>query len=226
MKIPIRLALVDDEPLFRKGMRYIMEAYDDVEVCMEASDGLEFIQQLENSGTRPDIVLLDMKMTEMNGMETTRYLALHFPDIRVVILSLHFSEAFVTHMIGLGACAYLAKNSDPEEVYKAVRTVQEKGFYYSDATVDMMRNSMLKKKKAKAAFAEGEPPTKREIEILKLICQQYTNAEIAEKLFLSQRTVDGHRNNLLEKTGARNTVGLVLYALANGYFEIGPGDLL
>jgi len=215
----IKIAIVDDEALFRKGMGYIISDFEGMELVLEAPDGQDFLDMLSAGANLPDVVLMDMKMERLNGMETTKILLDRHPDVKVLVLSLYFSEAFVIHMIETGASGYLPKNSDPEEVRMAIEAVVSKGFYYSEAVMDIMRNNLLSRERPKPVFDSSEALSKREIEVLELICQQYTNKEIAEKLFISDRTVAGHRNNILDKTGARNTAGMVIYAISKGFYK-------
>lgn len=221
---PIRIAIVDDEALFRKGMGYIISDFEGMELIMEAPDGQDFLDRLAAGAPLPDVVLMDMKMERLNGMETTKILLERHPDVKVLVLSLYFSEAFVIHMIETGASGYLPKNSDPEEVRMAIEAVVSKGFYYSEAVMEIMRSNLLSRERPKPVFDSSEALSKREVEVLELICQQYTNKEIAEKLFISDRTVAGHRNNILDKTGARNTAGMVIYAISKGFYT--PGQNL
>ena len=148
-----------------------------------------------------------------------------YPEQKVIILSIYNEEKFVVHLIELGASAYLFKNSEPVEVEKAIRGVIEKGFYFSEDILTTF-HKRLSNKKSHVLVHDNIPITlsAREIEVLNLICQEQTAHEIADKLFISVRTVDGHRNNLLEKTGARNTAGLVIFGIKNNL--VNPGVLL
>ena len=209
---PIRLAIVDDEALFRKGMSLLLEDVEDIEVILDASNGQEFLDQLGHSESLPDVVLMDMKMPVLNGIETAKIMGVDFPTVKIITLSTYFSKAFVTNMLELGVASYLAKNSKIELVELTIREVASKGFYYSEEIQGIIRESMLDKKRhAKPSF--GIEITAREQEILQLICEQHTNVEIAKKLYISSRTVDGHRNNLLQKLNCKNTAGLVALAI-------------
>lgn len=209
---PIRLAIVDDEALFRKGMSLLLEDVEDIEVMMDASNGQEFLDQLRNSHSLPDVVLMDMKMPVLNGIETAKIMSTDFPAVKIITLSTYFSKAFVTNMLELGVASYLAKNSKIDLVELTIREVASRGFYYSEEIQTIIRESMMdKKRQAKPSF--GIEITAREQEILQLICEQHTNVEIAKKLYISSRTVDGHRNNLLQKLNCKNTAGLVALAI-------------
>ena len=220
---PTYIAIADDEALFRKGMTLLIKDFDGMEVLFEAANGKDLLNQLSQQNPLPHIVILDLKMPVLNGIETAKILSAQYPEIRIITLSTYFSKAFVTNMLEIGAAAYLAKNTDPEEVEKTINTVMEKGFCYSDAVMEIIRENITSKKRhAKPSFSVKL--TAREGEILQLICEQYTNAEIAEKLFISIRTVDGHRNNLLQKLNCKNTAGLVAYAIQQQLATIDPSQ--
>lgn len=218
----IHLALADDEALFRKGMKLLLEDYEGISVVLEAQDGEQLLQQLRQATTLPDVLLLDMKMPNLNGVETAKVLQENFPSIKIIVLSTYFSKAFIVNMIELGAGAYLPKNATPDEVVATIREVYNNGFSYNQAVLEVIRDNMLQKSKPKMPLSFGVEITSREKEILQLICEEYTTGEIAEKLFISPRTVDGHRNNLLEKLGCKNVAGLVVYAIQHQLVKINP----
>lgn len=214
----ITLAIADDEVLFRKGMKLILNGFEGIHVGLEAENGLDLLAQLRTAEELPDILLLDLKMPEMNGIEVAKIIREEFPDVKIIVLSTHFSRAFVINMIELSAVAYLPKNSEPNTVVETIHAVSEKGFHYSDEVMTIIRENLLLKKKPKVAFSLQL--TSREMEVLQLICEQYNAPEIAEKLFISPRTVDGHRNNLLLKMDCKNVAGLVVKALQQGLVDI------
>lgn len=218
----IQLALADDEALFRKGMKLLLEDYEGISVVLEAQDGEQLLQQLRQAPTLPDVLLLDMKMPNLNGVETAKVLQENFSSIKIIVLSTYFSKAFIVNMIELGAGAYLPKNATPDEVVATIREVHNNGFSYNQAVLEVIRDNMLQKSKPKMPLSFGVDITSREKEILQLICEEYTTGEIAEKLFISPRTVDGHRNNLLEKLGCKNVAGLVVYAIQHQLVKINP----
>lgn len=216
----ITIALADDETLFRKGMRILLEDFGNMEVVLEAVNGQDLIDQLASFEPLPQLLLLDLNMPELNGVETAKILQQQYPELRIVVLSTYFSKQFILSMIELGASAYLPKNSVPKVVEWTIREVAEKGFAYTDEVMAVVRENMLKKSNPKPSF--GPKLSEREIEILQLICEQYTAAEIADRLHISQRTVDGHRNNLLQKLNCRNTAGLVVYAIQQKLVDVPP----
>ncbi len=219
----IRIALADDELLFRKGLIALLQNKEGLDIVLEADHGLELLEQLQKKDTLPEVLLLDLKMPKMNGIAVAKIIRKNYPAIKIIIISTHFSRAFIINMIELGAAAYLPKNSSPEEVENTIRAVYEKGFHYNDKVLGFIRENLINQKKLKANFPFEL--SSREKEILQLICEQYTTPEIGKKLFISPRTVDGHRNNLLSKLGCKNIAGLVVFALQNQLVNIPPFNL-
>lgn len=216
----ISIGIAEDQQLFRECLISILNGYDHLDVCIEAANGRELIDKLNVLDDKPQVVLLDLSMPELNGMETTKLLKKDFPDIKIIILSVHSEERHIVRLVGMGVNGYLLKNTELSEVVRAVEAVCEKGFYFNESILRAIQTGMGQKQQKH--FDPEISITPREKEVLQLICHEFTTNEIAEKLFLSIRTVDGHRNNLLEKTGARNTAGLVLYAVRTGLFEVEP----
>lgn len=214
----INIAIADDQKLFRKGMIALISSFENMEMIFEAGNGKELIEQCRTAVEKPDIILLDLSMPEMNGLDALKILKVEFPSIRAIILTIHEVENFILATIQAGANGYLAKNAEPEEVELAIREVFKNDFYFTVPMLEIMRKGLTKK--AQPISLDHERLTNREKEVLQLICKQFSSHEIAEKLFLSHRTVEGHRNNLLAKTGSRNTAGLVLFALKHQLLDI------
>ncbi|CCH02949.1 Response regulator uvrY [Fibrella aestuarina BUZ 2] len=225
MSNPIHVAIADDQVLFRKGMIGIVDSFDGMHISLEADNGRSLLDGLATASPLPDVVLLDLSMPELNGVETTKLIHKQYSGVKIIILSVYSEDRFVTHLMDLGVNAYLFKNVEPEEVERAIRDVVEKEFYFNEAFLRAMKNRMATRK-PRRVLTEAAPATltPREIDVLGLICKQLTAPEIADQLCLSIRTVDGHRANLLEKTGSRNTAGLVLYAIKNSLID--PSELL
>ena len=221
----ITIAIADDQMLFRRGMAAIINSFESMTVVCETDNGRKLLTFLETTTQKTDVILMDLSMPELNGIDTMKIIHEKYPDQKVIILSIHNEEKFVIHLIELGANAYLFKNAEPEDVENAIRGVVEKGFYFSESLM-LTFQKRLNNKKTHVSVHDNIPITLtiREIDVLNHICQELTAQEIAEKLFISVRTVDGHRNNLLEKTGARNTAGLVIFAIKNNLVD--PGVLL
>lgn len=214
----INIAIADDQKLFRKGMGALIGSFENMQLVFEAGNGKELIALCREAQPKPDVVLLDLSMPEMNGLEALKVLKVEFPTIRAIILTIHEVENFILATIQAGANGYLAKNAEPEEVEVAIREVFKNDFYFTVPMLEIMRKGLTKK--TQPALLDHERLTNREKEVLQLICKQFSSQEIAEKLFLSHRTVEGHRNNLLAKTGSRNTAGLVLFALKHQLLDI------
>lgn len=218
----IQIALADDEALFRKGIQLILSDYPDLKVIIEAENGEDLLAKIQVADDLPDVLLLDLKMPVLNGVQTARIIRERFPSIHIVVLSTYATKAFVLNMVEIGAAAYLAKNSNPEEVVETIRAVHAKGFHYNELVLEVIRENLVQKNVPKPKTPFDPELTNREKEVLQLICEQFTTAEIAEKLFISHRTVDGHRNNLLSKLGCRNTAGLVVYAIQSELIKFDP----
>lgn len=216
----ILIAIADDEALFRRGMRLILEDYSGLKVIIEAENGQHLLDNIRASDELPDVLLLDLKMPVMGGIEAAEIIRREFPSILIVVISSHFSKAFIINMIEIGASAYLGKNTAPDEVVETIRMVREKGFYYNTEVMGIIRENIMSPLQTKANREQIIDITNREKEVLQLICEECTTQEIADRLFISVRTVDGHRNNLLSKLGCRNTAGLVVYALQNGLVNL------
>lgn len=224
MKTSLAIGLVEDQLLFREGMKAILNSSPDMEVVFEAGDGHHIVENLRASEPVPDVLLLDLSLPPlgnkpMTGMEITRLVRTAFPEMKILILSMYHDENFIARLIENGAHGYLVKDSSPGEVRDAIMTVQATGSYINALTLKAIQRSMNRKSRL-VQTPLPIPLTGREKEVLALICQQLTSEEISEKLFLSVKTVNGHRNNLLQKTAARNTAGLVLFAIKNGLVEV------
>lgn len=224
MSTKIKIILVDDEVLFRKGIAFILQREPNFEIIFEASNGQELISYLEKNNEQPEIIMMDLKMPLLNGVETTKLIHENFPNIKVIALTSYNTPTFVSNMIKVGACSYIVKNASPEEVVLTINEVSVKGFYYNDYVMKVIHNDLISGKQSTKAALDHEGLTPREIEILQLICKQYTSSEIADILSISSRTVDGHRNNLLEKTNTKNIAGLVVYAIQNEIFSLDELD--
>lgn len=211
----IKIILVDDEILFRKGISFLLGRESNIEIIFEASNGEDLITYLQHpSNILPDIIVMDLKMPVLNGVEATKLIRKQFPEIKIIALTSYDSKSFVANMIDVGAVSYLIKNATPQELLTTINEVSRKGFYYTDYVMQVIQADVLTTKKSKSIL-DTQFLSPREIEVLRLICLQKSTVEIAELLFISPRTVEGHRNNLLLKTESRNTAGLVVYAIQN-----------
>lgn len=210
--------LVDDHVLFRGGLKGLLEASGECEVVGEASDGAEFLTLLRPGS--PDVVLLDIDMPGMNGIEAAEKALKIAPGLKIITLSMHGEEEYYFKMVSLGVKGFLLKNSGIDEVLSAVSAVAKGGTYFSQELLQELVGNLKTVAMQEENEDGGDLLSRRELEILLLICKGYSNQEIAEQLFISKRTVDKHRANILEKTGCRNTANLVVYAIKNFLVEI------
>lgn len=216
----ITVGIVDDQRLFLQSLALVIQSFGTCELVLEAEDGDDCLRKLHAMEQPPDVLLMDMEMPGVNGIELNEKIHAAHPQLKVLVLSVYNREKLVTRMINAGASGYLEKNCDREELERAIVAVHTTGFYMN-ATV---QQAMKKSATAPASRAIGKTVanvelTPRERAILEMICKEHSNAEIADALFISVRTAEGHRNNLLLKTGSRNTAGLVLFALKQGYLN-------
>jgi DNA-binding NarL/FixJ family response regulator len=212
----INIALVDDHTLFRTGLRGLLSHRDDFVVVSDFGSGEEFLAALPTMSV--DVVFMDISMPGLDGAETTRR-ALHMcPDLKVITLSMFGDDHYYSLMVECGASGFLLKDSDIEEVYSAVESVVSGDSYFSAALLGSMTRNMSRP--SALVSDDDDALSDREIEILVEVCRGLSNQEIADKLFISKRTVDKHRANILEKTGCKNTANLVVYAIKNHLVEI------
>lgn len=225
MNDTIKIVIADDEQLFRTGMRFLLERTHEFEVIFEAEDGAQLIDLLDKSDQKPDIILMDLKMPKLNGVEATKIIHSDYPDIKIIALTSYGGKSFIINMIDVGASSYLLKNTSPKDVIFTIKEVHNKGFFYNEKVMKMIHENLLSSSGKKIrSDLDKKLLSKREIEVLELICAEYTTNEIAEKLFISPRTVDGHRNNLLLKTGSKNVAGLVIYGIQKKLIELSSSD--
>lgn len=208
-----RVLLADDHRLFREGLRGLLSVQSGIEVVGVAADGAELVSLTES--VEYDVALIDIEMPVMNGLEAAEKILSAHPEARLVALTMHNDEAYYYRMVELGVKGFLLKNSDIDEVVSAVREVRACGSYFSQELLDSLVSNL------KESQVEAEPLlSEREMEVLPLICQGLSNQEIADKLFISKRTVDNHRANIIEKSGCKNTAGMVVWAIKNGLVEL------
>ncbi len=216
MNKPVRkIIIVDDHTLFRNGLRILLNNLEEYEVVAEAEDGKSFIEVLDQ--IEVDLVLLDIDMPVMDGEEATKLALQKYPDLKIITLSMYGEEDYYYKMVDAGVKGFLLKNSDMNEMKEALNTVYNGGNYFSSELLQTLVNSLRSSSKTKEPQALL---SERETEILILICQGLSNQEIADKLFISKRTVDKHRANILEKSECKNTAQLVMYAIKNELVEL------
>jgi len=213
----IKIALCDDHTLFRVGMATILGQVHGVDLILEAANGQELIDKIP--GKMPDVVLLDLQMPILDGAATTDYIRQHWPLVKIIILTMHDEDRMVLHLLEKGVSGYLLKDAEAGEVETAIRKVMDEGVYLTEFVSKAMLRKMTNKtrvdKPTNAFYNSKILLSEREKEVLTLICEGMSTNEISEKIFLSPRTVEGHRLRILEKTGTKNTAGMVAYAFKN-----------
>ena len=212
----IRVLLADDHKIFRDGVRSILEKEKDIEVVDDAANGKEVIEKIEK--LEIDVLVLDIDIGKPNGIEITEMVSKNHPDVKILILSMMGLHDFVIQALEKGAIGFLLKNTGKDEVLTAIRSVSKGDSYFSREVSAILIEQLHKPSSARKKNTDI-PLSVREIEVLKLIAQEFSNPEIAERLFISIRTVDTHRRNLLEKLGAKNTAGLVKFAIQKGLVD-------
>lgn len=216
--ITIKVLLADDHELFRDGFKMLIKKQQDIEIIGEAENGRELVNLAKE--LKPDVIVTDIKMPVLDGIEATKTLTKQFPGIGIIALSMFDDEFLIVDMLEAGAKGYLLKNAQKEEIFEAIRSVYNNETYYCNKTSTRLAQMIAKSgfnpyhKKQRVDFSE------RELEIMRLICQEYSNKEIGEKLFISTRTVEGHRNKIQDKIKAKNMAGIIIYAVKHGIYKL------
>lgn len=219
----ITVALVDDQQLFRDGLSAIIQNDPELRLYCAAESPAALLATLEGSERLPEVLVMDMSMPGMNGMELHALLQERYPEIRVLVVSMHDQPRFIVKMIEQGASGYLSKNTDAGELLRAIKTVARNGFYFNEAMHKALQRDVLKKSGPLKSLNDIPIEfTNRETEILRLICQEFSTEEIGEQLFISARTVEGHRQNIILKIGCKNVAGLVVFAIKKELFTVVP----
>lgn len=217
MSEKIKIVLVDDEQLILEGVKMLLSAKENISVDFMATSGAEILSHLETleSENFPDIIMVDVQMQPMDGFELVEILKKNYPNLKIIILSSHYKSSVLGYMIKLGVSAFLPKNSSKAVFIEAIEAVDKNGMYFTKEDHQMLSTYLNSPARKKSLFDNEETLTAREIDVVKLICQEKTNQQIADTLFLSPRTVESHRQRILDKIGAKNTVGIVIYAVVN-----------
>jgi len=222
MKSQIKVALIDDEELILEGVKMLLSSEQNISVRLTANNGPDFLKNLEHISKDdfPDIALVDVQMQPMNGFELVEILKDKYPELKIIILSSHYKTTILGYMVKLGVSAFLPKNSNRKTFIDAITMVYKNGVFFTAEDHQMLFSYMNSSSKKKTLFEMDDELSDREKDVVKLICQECTNNEIAEKLFISPRTVESHRQRIVEKIGAKNTVGIVIYAIINNIHPV------
>ncbi|ATL49983.1 DNA-binding response regulator [Chitinophaga caeni] len=210
----IKVALVDDHKLLRSGLANLIDTFDEYDVVFQADNGISMQQELKKA-EEPDILLLDIDMPEMNGYETALWLKENAPNVKILALSMHDNEEAITRMLQRGARGYILKDTDPQELTKALQEVSENGYYFNDLV-----SGRFLHRATNSTISEEPKLTEREIQFLKLAASEMTYKDIAAEMGLSSRTIDGYRDALFIKLDIKSRVGLVLYAIKYGIVKV------
>jgi DNA-binding NarL/FixJ family response regulator len=209
------MGLVDDHQLFLKSLALMLETFNEYEVVIEASNGRDLQEKMQNKSIVPDIMLIDVNMPVMNGVETAKWVGQHYPAVRMVALSMNDNDRAIIDMFKAGCCAYLLKDTHPAELEKALKEIGSKGYYNADASNVNFRRLLLK--------SEEKPDivlTPKETQFLPLACSELTYKQIADQMKLSERTIDGYREALFMKFHVQSRVGLCLEAIRKGFITL------
>ncbi|WP_375560888.1 response regulator [Bernardetia sp. OM2101] len=210
----ISVSLVDDDKLVVDLLKEFLDNQNNISVFITAFGGIEFVEKLQKATSIPHIVILDLKMKDGDGIEVIEHVTKNYPKLKIIVLSSYYKASFLGYMLKIGVHAFVPKETDKFELLKIILDVHEKGHFFTSDQVEVVRQQVSNKApvlniESKDALSE------RELDVLQLICQQYTAKEIGDKLCISTKTVEAHKSNLLLKTGVRNTAGLIVYAVKN-----------
>lgn len=221
MTNPIRVILADDHQMLREGFKTMMRRQEEINIVAEADNGLSLLEVLAQHPA--DVVITDIKMPGMDGVSACRQIREKFPHVAVIALSTFDNDHLVVDMLDAGAKGYLLKNTDKEEVTRAVKSVHEGGTYFCDAISSGLQKIIAQTRHTPYRMRELVEFTQRELDIIRLSCQQFTNKEIGSVLNLSTRTIEAHKDRMQSKIDAKNMVGVIIYAIRNGLIQI-DGD--
>lgn len=210
----ITIYLADDHTLFRKGLIRLIQSFKRIGEIKEASNGNELLNLVKEAP--PDVVLVDLHMPIMGGDKVCEWIEQNYPDVKVIILTMEDSEEYIQQLISLGAHSYLSKSAPPEEVEQAIYSVVDNDFYHNEMVMKALRNFTRQVTRLRRDLPQF---TDREVDIIRLICEEYTMREIADKLTLSESTIQNHRAGIMEKMQVKNTAGLVKYAYTKGLIK-------
>jgi len=217
----INIAVVDDHALFRKGLINLIQSFDgNYSICVEAENGNDLLQKLDKAEHAPHMVIMDMNMPQMDGFELGKRLKTQYPDLHVLVVSMIHKEESIIRMLRIGVKGYLSKDIDPDELHTAIQSVMNKGYYYTDFITGKLLDNISKTDKHPRALEPEVVLNDRELQFLQLACSEDTYQQIADKMFLSIKTIDGYRASLFEKLNVKSRSGLVLFGVKAGLVSL------
>jgi len=219
MEENITIAIIDDDALIVGLLHDYLQYREGLEVVFTAQSGAELFLKLTTANVVPQVILLDLRMEGMDGIEITQRLKADFPDIKIIIISSHYQKTFMGFILKTGAAAFLPKGISPFELVTIIHTVHKQGYYFKEDQLEVLREQ-IPTKVPRPVLENTMLLSDREIEVLRYICHQKTAKEIGELMFITQRTAEGHKNNLFAKTGAKNIAGLVIYAIQHNHIKV------
>ena len=213
----IKVAIADDHKIFRKGVILSLRHYSNLKFVLEAENGEELLNGLAQA--QPDVVLMDLRMPVKDGIETTKQISKLYPQISVIVLTMHEDERFVNHLMENGAHGYLLKSTDPSEIKKAITDVVTKGFYLNNFVNRILLKKSHNKSRTLPSLNNTLDVSEKERSVLNYICMEFTSIEIGEKMHMSSRTVESIKERMMERFGLKNTAGLVFFAVKNNLID-------
>ena len=213
----IKVAIADDHKIFRKGVILSLRQYTNIKFVLEAENGEELLNGLPEN--QPDVILMDLRMPLKDGIEATKIVSKNYPNIHIIVLTMYEDERFVSHLMENGANGYLLKSAEPSEIRKAIQEVMSRGYYLNNYVNRILLKKSHSKQKTIPSLNSEVVLNDKEREVIKLLCMEFTAAEIAQKMEISPRTVEAIKDRLMERFGAKNTAGLVFFAVKNNLID-------
>jgi DNA-binding NarL/FixJ family response regulator len=213
----IKVAIADDHKIFRKGVILSLRPFTNIKFVLEAENGEDLLKNLAEAD--PDVILMDLRMPGKDGIEATKFISKNYPKIKILVLTMYEDERFVYHMMENGANGYLLKNTEPQEIRRAIMDVYEKGYYLNNFVNRILLKRSHARQKVIPSLNSEITLTDKERDVLRYICMEYTAQEIAQKMEISARTVESIKDRLMERFGSRNTAGLVFFAVKNNLVD-------
>jgi len=213
----IKVAIADDHKIFRKGVILSLRQYTNIKFILEAENGEELLNGLAEA--QPDVILMDLRMPLKDGIEATKIVSKNYPNIHIIVLTMYEDERFVSHLMENGANGYLLKSAEPSEIRKAIQEVVTRGYYLNNYVNRILLKKSHAKQKTIPSLTNEVVLNDKEREVIKLLCMEFTAAEIAQKMDISPRTVEAIKDRLMERFGAKNTAGLVFFAVKNNLID-------